>query len=125
MRAAPLLLAALLLCASVADAQRVPSLSSMVLRPTLGGVVIETIITPRGGSDVLRGVWSAGARSKLLDCTSRCRVVQNINLKGPMRLDGQSRYRIVLGGTFNQVRKVGVLLSFASGVAAAEAMVQP
>ena len=119
------LLALLLVGASVAEAQRVPGLSPMVLRPTLGGVVIETIITPRGPSDILHGVWSAGARSKLLDCSARCRVVPSINLKGPLRLDGQSRYRIVLGGTFSQVRRVGVLFSFGSGVAAAEALVQP
>lgn len=118
-------LALLLSASSVAEAQRVPNLSPMVLRPTLGGVVVETVVTPRGQSDVLHGVWSAGARSKLLDCAQRCKVVQSITFKGPTRLDGQSRYRIVLGGTFSFSRRVGVLFSFASGVASAEAMVEP
>lgn len=123
-RVRPALLAASLLLGA-ADAARVPSVAQTSTSPTLGGVVLELSLTPRDQNDELQGVWSPGTRAKLLDCASRCRVVLGVPLRGPLRLDRQSRYRVVLGGSFTPGRKLGVLLSFRSGVAATEVVVRP
>lgn len=120
----PVVLAATLLMGA-ADAARVPTLAQTSTAPTLGGVVLELSVTPRDQNDELQGVWSPGTRAKLLDCATRCRVVVGVPLRGPLRLDRQSRYRVVLGGSFQPGRKIGVLLSFRSGVAATEVVVSP
>ena len=117
-------LAVCVLTGSVLASGRMPVLSAAQLRPTFGGVLLETTVVPRAGAqDELLGAWTPGSRAKLMACLPRCREVESIPVTETVRLGAQSKYRVVLGGNFAPGQKVGLLLSFRSGVRPVEVTV--
>ncbi|WP_245557557.1 hypothetical protein [Deinococcus peraridilitoris] len=109
---------------STSAGARAPFLSEATLRPSAGGAVLEVTVSARDrDGDTLRGIWVAGARTNLLRCQPRCKIVSSIPVQGQMLLGGKTMYRVVLGGRFLPGQKVGLVLSFAGGNAAVEATV--
>lgn len=94
------------------------------LKPTVGGLLLETTLSARTrGEDTLLGVWAAGSKVNLLKCAPRCQVVKSVPVTGEMVFGPKTMYRIVLGGRFQPGQKVGLMLSFRSGLAPVEAVV--
>jgi hypothetical protein len=119
-----LALLASLTAASAQGAARPPLLGGTGLRPTLGGALVETVVTPRTRTEeALTAVWASGVRAKLLHCQPRCRVVTSIPVRGVLRLGPNTPYRVVLGGSFTGGRRVGLLFAFRAGVVGTEATV--
>ena len=118
-----LFLIAIAASVSVGEA-RAPFLGEATLRPAVGGAVLEVTITPRDrAGDTLQAVWSSQARANLMRCQPRCSVVKAVPVQSLTHLGARTTYRVVLGGTFEPGRKVGLILSFSGGTASVEATV--
>ncbi|MEF2278126.1 hypothetical protein V3W47_07420 [Deinococcus sp. YIM 134068] len=106
-RAAPL---ALLAALGGTLAQRSPT-AEVSLRPSFGGALLQGRMTVPG-ADALTGVWSSQGRARLLRCAPRCVVVSSVPLQGSLLVNGDTSYRVALGGTFRTGQRVQLTLQF-------------
>lgn len=88
--------------------------AKFTLQPSYGGAVVDgRVYVPK--PDTLVGAWSGKGFARLMKCSPLCRVVTSIPLKGTTVMNGESGYRIALGGHFAVGQKVPVTLRFQSG----------
>lgn len=85
--------------------------AELALRPAFAGAVLEGRVTAAGGGE-LTGVWSPQGRARLLRCAPLCVTVPSIPLQGTLLVNGNTPYRVALGGTFAPGQRVKLTLQF-------------
>ena len=89
--------------------------ASLNLKITPGGAIVQGRVTvPR--EDELTGVWSSLGRARLMRCAPRCQVVSSVPVQGTLMLNGDSGYRVVLGGRVVAGQKISVVLRLRGGL---------
>ncbi|WP_102127055.1 hypothetical protein [Deinococcus planocerae] len=106
-RALPL---ALLAALGAGLAARSPT-AEVTLRPAFAGAVLEGRVTA-AGADELSGVWSPQGRARLLRCAPLCVAVSSIPVQGTLLVNGDTPYRVALGGSFPPGQRVKLTLQF-------------
>lgn len=116
LRSVPLLLCLLPGSILGASAQTSHGMSaSLSLKPTYGGAIVQGRVNV-SKADELTGVWSSIGRARLMKCMPRCQVVSSLPVQGRLVLNGDSSYRVVLGGKVTPGQRVSLVLRLRGGL---------